>query len=429
MHEYKRYFSFKNFGSKSFYLGLLFLPSAVPVGAFLLLISLTTSYIKNIKNILKDRLIVPILIFISFLLIGCLINTNEVGFNQEYQITAENFKNANTWIDLFNWIPLALSLFGFQYYLDTPHKRSVASKFLIIGTFPVLLSCIMQYWFNWDQKIMTLNGLIIWYQNDLMQDNKKIISGLFSNPNYAASWLSMVWPFSLSLFLKKRKFNFKKLILLIFSSLILYICLLTNSRNGLISILISGYLLTGIKFSLVFIVLGIVIFLISTTFSLEFLGTIKYLYPENLIYKITKFDFLNYGEFTRIKLWKNTINIISKKALFGWGAGTFSLIYAFFASNEDLFPISHSHNIFLELAYGYGLPTAIIFLSIILFLLQKIFKKNKNKIYKYTNDKDWLAAFLSLIIFNVTDLTYYDGRISILFWITLSGIKCIGDEK
>ena len=38
------------------------------------------------------------------------------------------------------------------------------------------------------------------------------MSGLFSNPNYAASWLIVIWPIALGAFLSNFKVNFKGVI-------------------------------------------------------------------------------------------------------------------------------------------------------------------------------------------------------------------------
>ena len=34
-----------------------------------------------------------------------------------------------------------------------------------------------------------------------------------------------------------------------------------------------------------------------------------------------------------------------------------------------------------------------------------------------------------LIISHISDVTYYDGRVSLLIWILMAGLKCILDEE
>ena len=40
-----------------------------------------------------------------------------------------------------------------------------------------------------------------------------------------------------------------------------------------------------------------------------------------------------------------------------------------------------------------------------------------------------MITLLIIIISHLSDLTYYDGRVSLLIWILLAGLKCILDEE
>ena len=97
----------------------------------------------------------------------------------------------------------------------------------------------------------------------------------------------------------------------------------------------------------------------------------------------------------------------------------------------ELHLMQHSHNMPLQIAYDYGLPLSVILTFFVTFLFYRslinIFKT------KYFDDsfmlnKCWLAACLVAILNHVNDITYYDGKISILIWIFLAGLKCILDE-
>ena len=93
--------------------------------------------------------------------------------------------------------------------------------------------------------------------------------------------------------------------------------------------------------------------------------------------------------------------------------------------------MQHSHNMPLQLAYDYGLPLSILLTSFITFLFIKssinIFElKNLNGTFLL--NKCWLAACLVAILNHISDITYYDGKISILIWILFAGLKCIIDE-
>ena len=114
-------------------------------------------------------------------------------------------------------------------------QRILFAKFILSGTFPVIISCILQKFFNLYGPFKTLFGSIIWFQKPVV-DNSAPISGLFSNPNYASIWLSLVLPFSLILLRRSSKLSLKNIFLAFLSLLIIYMIVLTGSRNGLIAI-------------------------------------------------------------------------------------------------------------------------------------------------------------------------------------------------
>ena len=85
----------------------------------------------------------------------------------------------------------------------------------------------------------------------------------------------------------------------------------------------------------------------------------------------------------------------------------------------------------LQLAYEFGIPIALLLVFFISFLFYKswknIFKFKENEITFMCN-KCWLASCLVAILNHINDITYYDGKISILIWIFFSGLKCILNE-
>ena len=111
----------------------------------------------------------------------------------------------------------------------------------------------------------------------------------------------------------------------------------------------------------------------------------------------------------------------------GWGASTFGVLYLI---KSDISPATHTHNIILELAYNYGVFISLIltfFISNLLFKSWILLKKERD-IQIALIDKLWIISAFSSVIFHMNDFPYYDGKISILFWLLLAGIKCILDE-
>ena len=110
---------------------------------------------------------------------------------------------------------------------------------------------------------------------------------------------------------------------------------------------------------------------------------------------------------------------IFKNPIFGLGASSFPIIFAIYGEQFKDYDIQHTHNIFTEVAFNYGiLSSALLFIPISL-LIRKSWLSNGNS----TEDIGWICAVSSIIVFSIFDFTYYDLRISLIFWILLSGLR------
>ncbi len=409
-------------GEIVFLQGVLFLPFAFPIGAFFLLISLIISLITNRNQIFKDNWNYPLFMSIGIILLSTINATS-----RETSFELLNYEKSIIWINLFNWIPILIGFFAFQTYLKSIKQKINFSKFLLIGTIPVIISCILQFNFNIYGPFSIFNGLIVWFQYPL-EESASAVTGLFSNQNYTACYLSTVLPFSL-LALKLVKRNLNKCILFIYNLLIVYFLFLTYSRNAFICLFIISLCFFGIKrFLLIISSLSII--------SL-FLGSISIVNSHILSF----FSSINLSTFNsikaslttapRIQIWDSSISLIFKKPILGWGASTFSHLFNFH-NNKVRIPIKsfdsqHSHNLFLELAHNFGLPLALIILITLIFLVFKVKREinTVNKAPEYSICNTWLLASLLILLCQTTDITYYDGKISLLICILFAGLRTI----
>ena len=119
------------------------------------------------------------------------------------------------------------------------------------------------------------------------------------------------------------------------------------------------------------------------------------------------------------------------RPLFGWGAASFPLIYSAFKNINVNDIILHSHNLFFELSINYGLIVSLLLLINILIILKSsliiIFSGRINKHSKAY--KAWFIATLIALFTQTFDVTYYDIRISLLFWILFAGLRSINKEN
>ena len=424
----KKYFPI--FGFSSFNLGIFFLPSALPIGGFFLIISMTISFLMNGNNFFKDKLNYPLCFASLLMIISNLKNTLFLNYdvlptfkNKASELINTKYILENNWIDLLNWLPFFLFFWSSQKYLTSHKQREIVAKTLIIGTIPVIYSCIRQYFFNSYGPFKTLFGLIVWFQ--VPQERfEGSVTGLFSNPNYCGFWLAITFPFIFYFFkLIKRKI-YKIFLFLLFAADI-YFLIMTNSRNALISIFLALKFIISAKYFLFLSLISICIFTSIILYSIIFNQT--FLYSISSIFSLKNFKELN--DLARIEVWLKSLKLIYLKPIFGWGAAIFPFAYLFL---DGKWNAQHSHNIIFQLAFNYGLPVSLILGSFVVFVFYKTYKKifiNSSFRNKSTLNKFWFASGIIFLIYNLTDITYYDGKISLIIWILLSGMRSILNEE
>tara|TARA_B100000073_G_scaffold82687_1_gene63314 strand:- start:64784 stop:66088 length:1305 start_codon:yes stop_codon:yes gene_type:complete len=415
-----------NPGLITFRIGVLLLASAPLFAAIFFLFSLIISLLKEKLKIFQDKW------NYLFMTAGFLMVLNALIHQLKYKnlsISSLTWYPSSSLIGLFNWIPLFLCFWGFQTYLNTFDKRKITSKILMIGSFPVLVSGFGQYWFDWYGPIEAFNGLIVWYQTDKFEG----LTGLFNNPNYTACWLNVIWPFSIVFLIEKTKTLLVKASSLIFILSIGLAGVLTASRSGI------GGLLLNIPLVLSPMNLGVIFTLISLSIGLILINILN-IFPENINQILNSIFPANFDIFShffvspdkvygRDTILTFAIEMLSKSPILGLGASSFPIYY--FIKNNIY--IGHAHNLILDIAFGYGVIVAIlVFINIFLlcfFSFRKIYLNNTKSKFDIYFERSWWASFFVLLCSQMVDVQYYDGRISIAFWILLSGLKCILEEE
>ncbi len=424
----KEFLNIKKLGFIFFYIGTFLLPSTLFLAAIFILISCFIGSFYNSKNFFKDKWNIPLLIS------GILMIISAIMHNYILKSPVDNLWDKNlSYIGLLNWIPFFWIFWSSQIYLFSKLDRKRFCLLLIAGSLPVLISGFAQYYLDIHGPFQTLYGLIIWYQREIV--NPSGLTSLFNNANYAGSWLSIVLPLSIASFLDITKFHLKKSISLLFLLSISWSILLTNSRSAWGSLLASLPLVIGMdSFSWILPIIVILAFLLAITVLPIFTGGLQEYLREIIPNKIwMEFSYLGFEamDVSRIGIWSNTFQNILKNPLFGYGGSSFPIIYEF----QSGFWKGHPHNFPLEIAFSYGLPAAIIIFVFITFLIFLSFKKifliknfNLEQGKDFYSKAFWASIFI-LFMTQQIDLHYFDGRISIAFWLLLAGLKNIVNEK
>ena len=417
----------EKFGLFCFLTGVFFLASAVGISILLLTIAVLLSFLRPYK-FLKDKWNFPLFLCGLWMSISTIIH-----FQRYEEYINLDIDPKLSLIGLANWIPFFFCFWGFQNYLNTPKKRLIASKILISGSVPVIFSGILQL-LNINGPFEFFFGLVVWFQKPIQDIGS--IAGLFNNQNYAGLWMVLVWPFCLSELILPSKRLLRIIILFTLSFLFVSFIFLTDSRNAILGLILSSPIVLGYTnliwylpiIFLIFLLLGLTVLPII---PIEIKIFMESIIPTRIYTLFPEIGFENIQSYPRINKWISSINYISKKPLFGWGAASFPILYSFKGES-----FGHAHNLPIEIAISYGtIPSIIIFsfYGAILYLsFRKIFQLsriNELELYYFLNNKAWFAAFLIFLISHLFDIQYFDARISTLSWILVAGLKCLLNEE
>ena len=421
-------YSEKNYlkvGKYSFLLGVFLLPTALAISGLFLIFSLILSFFKIKFSFLKDRINQYI-----FLVIGLILFTSIINSINFIPTSLKDLESSFIWLNLFNWIPALLGFIGFQSYVKSKEDRLLLSKCLISGTIPVIASCLFHLFFEFHGPFEVLNGLIVWFHKPLEITGGA--SGLFSNRNYAGFWLSVNLPFAFFFLKRNLKCKIRILPTLLISFLMMYLIIYTNSKNALLGMISTLIVFLGIKFILIFFVIIILLILIFTFEPIININISEYI-PEVFL-RIRSLNF--FINTPRIILFRSAINYILQRPFLGWGSGTFAFV---FLAKENMWnppfvfvKFQHTHNLFLEMAFNFGMPVAITLTTIALFIFFKALKillSYEPKDDFYFLDKAWISSGIVVFLIHLSDLPFYDGRVSMLICILFSTLRSISLTK
>ncbi len=405
-------------GKLLFFTSLFLLPSALSAAAFLLIISIFISFSSNYLEERDDKINLILYTACIFLFVSSTINFFRIGTTNNSYLT---------FVGLLNWIPHIILFVGCQKYIITSIDRKRCVIALILGSIPILFSCFSQSFLNWHGPFRTLFGLIVWYQKPL--DGFTGITGLFSNPNYLGAWLNIIWPFCIAfLFFENR--NIAKVILkLIFCVLVSIIIILTASRGAWICLVITLPLMFGfdIKKRLLSFLLLLSIIPLNLAFPIFGVGFqdfLRQIIPKGIWINLTSSGYESL-DISRTGIWQYALRFIADKPILGHGSNAFPTLF----ENATNLWKGHTHSLPLELMVNYGVPTALLLLIPVTYLIYKSYLKVFLKESKINSeniiDRAWVVALSIQVLTHLVDIQYFDGRISIIGWVLLAGSRNI----
>jgi len=418
----------ENIGQTFFFIGVFLLSTTLVFSALFLIAASIIGSFSNRENYFKDNWNK------SFFICGTLIFLSTI-----FQYFIFENPNPEIWdpslsiIGLTNWLPFFWLFWGLQPYLNNKYKRRNLALILISSSFPVICTGFGQYFFNWSGPFELFNGLIVWYQKPI--ETTKSLTGLFSNQNYAGCWLNFIWPFCLAFILERNQAFLKKTIAFGFLISVGIATFLTTSRSAWGGLLISLPLVIGSE-SLIWIIpllLILVLFtfwIVSPLFSGDLQNFLRELINQDFWLRFSPEGYNQYRwQDTRFAIILNAIKFSFIRPLIGLGAASFPIIYEI----KTNIWFGHPHNLILELAVSYGIPSAVILSSTIFILMiisgKILFNTPKDQTYLNLYDRAIWASIFFFLASQLVDVQYFDGKISIMAWILLACLKNIIEEN
>ena len=249
------------------------------------------------------------------------------------------------------------------------------------------------------------------YQKELINPPFEL-SGLFSNANYTGAWLNITFPFSIGYLIKNENISYKKFFIIILILSLVTSIILTNSRAAWGSLVGSLILMYWGKNSKIYFIIATIFFILIFLCLYPIFGEsiqifFRDLIPENIWVEFMSSNFSDRP--LRINIWNESFELIKSNPFFGTGAATFEILTYENLKNEAI----HSHNLPLELALQYGIPSMLIIVSNVFYLtcssLRKIIISNSQSLKTFIYERAWVTSVLILVLIHLFDIQYYDG--------------------
>ena len=242
------------------------------------------------------------------------------------------------------------------------------------------------------------------------------------NPNFLGSYIVLMIPLSMHLFIIKKK-NYAVIIFVV----LLYCLLCTMTRGAWLGALISiGSYISFLwfnrnkyenTFKRVFFILTLAL-VVVLAFNLQSGNEVL-----KRFFSIT--NIVSNGEINkkagsnRMFIWIDVLKLISMKPFFGFGIENLSIPFSEFFKEDilkyygSMIVINKAHNEYLHIAVSSGIPSLIAYITFVGFVINKGFKRMKDD----TNTLPFMAAVLGYLVqafFNISVVS-----VAYLFWIFL----------
>lgn len=314
---------------------------------------------------------------------------------------------------LYNLVLWGIYLLVFFLCYDVGFKKKEEYVILPFLAFAALSSMVGIY-----QQVSGWQPPRSWLDARFEDEIVRIV-GTFSNPTFFAEMLGLALPVTIALFLKKRAF-LQRLLLLAYCGLEAAALLFTYSRGAWLGFIASFCILAVLyerKLLIVGLVLGIILLMLLPHVILERL--------------LSSFTLNDSSNSYRLFIWRGSLAML-KDTLFrgvGLGAESFVQVYPEYMIIQT--PAPHAHSTYLEMLIELGLLGFLVLAAFLLFWAYIVFKSiisekvgRGGTIMSGLNER-WkqigvMAGLFSAIgghmVQALVEYTWYSSRITVIYW-------------
>ena len=125
----------------------------------------------------------------------------------------------------------------------------------------------------------------------------------------------------------------------------------------------------------------------------------------------------------RVQVWGLALRMIRDRPLLGQGLGNYKLLYDGEIPGYDY--VAHAHNFWLTMAAEAGLPVTVLFTIVIGLICFRGYQAWQSITHHPQHQAvlfGYFLCFLGITVFSLLDITYFEVRVNIIAWLSLSVI-------
>lgn len=283
-------------------------------------------------------------------------------------------------------------------------KRCVAA--LVSSATIVSIIGIFEYFFGSESSK--------WLDTTLFSDIRVRIVSLFENPNVLATFLVLIFPFSL-VYMLLAKTTSEKFIVFLVCAVFVFATVCTWSRAAWIAIVVSALVFFTVYTRKTSRIFGAALFAIPI---------LPMLLPDNVINRALSITNLSDSSISyRIYTWIGSIRAIKDHWIggIGYGSEPFKKIYPYYAY-AGIEAAEHTHSLYLQIILCLGIGGLLTLLALLFLYFQKCseyIKEPENKVSRYYTAAS-VSSIIGALIMGMFDYIWFNNRVFFVFWLVMA---------